>query len=213
MKKALIGHALVAVGVPLAVIGGTQGWWGVRLGETVVHLSETTAATAGMLALAVAIGWLLWATQGRLGRRIVGIVIAVVGALMVAYALRPPRPSAEAVAAAGTRTGSSAAPVLELGAWPWAYAGAGCLIAVGALLLAVAAPPRRRGFDRYRRGHHDAAGVTAGDEAAQVWRAMDAGYDPTATPGAGGPTATPGAGAPDNQNPAPGGNLGEDRRE
>lgn len=112
-------------------------------------------AIAPVLAGAAAAGTGLAALSGRYARTALGVLIVVLGAGMVVAAVLAP----------GT--------VLR-----WSYLGCGVLVIAGAgvLLLKARSWPQRP--DRYARLRARST-TTAEDDSAEVWKAMDAGFDPT----------------------------------
>ena len=120
-------------------------------------LALVAAAQAAGLSQALAAaglaGALLMLALRVRGRQVVGGALAVLGLGMVA---------AGAVAATGRP-----AP------WPIAYAVAGVLVAAGGIVTLLTSPRWPSRADRFE----------ARDEPVDLWRAQDAGLDPTADPG------------------------------
>ena len=114
--------------------------------------SASSAGPSRALALAGLAGTLLMLALRTPGRRVVGGALALLGLGMVAAGV--------AAALAGPSR------------WSIGYAVAGALVAVGGVLTLLTSPgwPSR------------AARFEARDEPADLWRAQDAGLDPTADP-------------------------------
>lgn len=137
---ALGGLALGSiVGVILASVSGAGGPAGVVL---------AAAALAG-LALALILR--------HIGRRILGVLLAVLGLGMVA-----------AVIAAGLS-----------GVAAWVYALCGLLVLAGSVLMVARAQRWPRRPDRFDR-KAARANTSPDDDPNEVWQALDAGHDPTA---------------------------------
>ena len=184
MRSRAVAYALLLLGGGLALVASGQPWWravgaGVSVRFTGTQASGGLSQALGIVALA---GTLLTLALRRRGRQVVAVVLLAAAAGAVLAGLLRLRPSADAVRT-GVREVSLADSfeVLPTG-WPWVYAAAGLLLAVGALLVLVTAPRwagRTERFDRTVPA--TAAVVTAADDPADVWKAMDAGKDPTAT--------------------------------
>jgi hypothetical protein len=111
------------------------------------------------LALVALVGAVLILVLRVRGRRVVGLLLGILGlAMAVAAALLP----------------EAAVP------WRIAYAVAGALVAFGGLLTMITSERWPARPDRFRRSETGASAGTA--DAADLWRAMDAGLDPTADP-------------------------------
>jgi hypothetical protein len=67
---------------------------------------------------------------------------------------------------------------LSATAWPWIFASAGLLIASGAALTMITASRWPSGSDRFQPDSGK-AGLVAAEEPGELWKAMDAGVDPT----------------------------------
>lgn len=132
----------------------------------------------GLLGLA---GCGLLLVSGRMGRRLVGVLLVLVGLGVVAGVALDSQLSEAGWAAHGVPTGSHlATPLLAAG---WLAAVAGAVMAAGGAVLAVVAgrwPARTSRFSRSRNATQDRAPVTAEDDPREVWAALDRGEDPTA---------------------------------
>jgi len=67
---------------------------------------------------------------------------------------------------------------LQTTGWPWAYAGAGVLVLVGSALTLLRSGQWPGRTDRFRRDPAPLNDPISSDPA-QLWKAMDAGLDPT----------------------------------
>jgi hypothetical protein len=63
--------------------------------------------------------------------------------------------------------------------WPWVFTLSGVLVAGGAVLTMITASAWPSAPDRFQAGLVKAEG-SASDDPAELWKAMDAGVDPTA---------------------------------
>jgi uncharacterized membrane protein (TIGR02234 family) len=181
--------ALLLGGGGLGVVAAAQPWWravgsdgaGSGGGDAVSVAFSGVQATGGLaqaLAVVALVGTVLILALRTRGRRVVGVLLAAVGAgIAVVGAIRL-RPSAEAVLTQVREVSLADQFALNPTAWPWIFAGAGGLIMVGAMLTAVTAGRWPSRADRFQRTAA-VRPVDVSDEAADVWKAMDAGLDPT----------------------------------
>ena len=181
MSRRGLAFGCLLGGTALALIASTQPWWQ-AVGEGVVVKITGTEATGGLsqtFAIVVLAGTLLILALRARGRRLVGALLLLVGlGIVVAGGLRR-APNPEAVRS--QVPGASLVDALALGAtvWPWVYALSGVLIAVGAVATMITAgrwPPRSR---RYQAQPSQVEVGVADDDPAELWKAMDAGVDPT----------------------------------
>ncbi len=177
------GPALAAL--LLAGLGGlvatAQPWWR-AVGDGVAARFTGTATTAGLtqaLPVVLLAGALLLLVLRARGRQVLGGLLAVAAAgMVVAGALRV-RPSDEAVRSGVREVSLADQFALVATSWPVVYAVAGALGVLGGMLIAVFAPRWSSGGRRFERP--DLAVTTASSDPADVWRAFDAGLDPTRT--------------------------------
>lgn len=173
-----MAYGALLVGTVGAFATGAQPWWQAGAGGTTAALAGT--ASSGSLSQALAVvtvaGLLLSLTLAARGRQVLGAVLFLAGAGMVAVGLTRPRPAADVVAEALRTVTLSVEYTLTGTGWPWAYAAAGLLVALGGALLAVLAPRWETRRSRFERG----AGPIDLTDATAVWKALDAGVDPTA---------------------------------
>src|SRR4029450_2255234 len=102
---------------------------------------------------------------------LVGAAIAIVGGLRL-------QPSAEAVRSRGREVSLTDAFQLTATAWPWVFALSGLLVAGGAVLTMITASAWPSASDRFQARAARPEG-SASDDPAELWKAMDAGLDPT----------------------------------
>lgn len=172
------------LGAALALLAGTQSWWRATGEGVSVAFSgtETTAGLSQALGVVALAAWLLVLVLRRRGRRVVGVLTALTGAgITVLGALR--REPNAATVRAGVREVSLADQFALVGSvWPYVYAVAGLLVLTAGVLVALTAGRWPVRGDRFSRAAATAR-VTAADDPAEVWRAQDAGLDPTTESG------------------------------
>lgn len=172
------------LGAVLALVSGAQTWWRAT-GEGVAVAFTGTESTAGLsqaLGVVALAGWLLVLVLATRGRRLVAVLLALTGlGILLVGALRQ-RPSTTTVRSSVHEVSLADSFELAPSAWSYVYAGTGLLVlacGLATLLTAVQWPARA---DRFARSAARVAGTTAADDPAEVWRAQDAGLDPTSGP-------------------------------
>jgi uncharacterized membrane protein (TIGR02234 family) len=178
MRSKGLAFGCLLAGAALALIASAQPWWrGLGDGAAVkVTGSEATGGLSQALAIVALAATLLMLALRSRGRRVVAALLLLFGvgtALTGGFWLQP-RPNA-------VRGQLGHAGVLDdLGltatAWPWLYALAGVLIAAAAVLTMIFAASWPNGSDRFEKGPGK---VQASEDPAELWKAMDAGVDPT----------------------------------
>jgi len=181
----LRGRALVPglLGGALALVTGAQPWWRATGEGVAVAFSgnQTTAGLASALGVVALAGWLLVLVLHTRGRQLVGVLLVLAGAGAVAVGSLGLRPSDAAVRTSVRQVSLVESYGLVATGWSWGYAAAGVLVLAGGLLVAATAPRWPSRPDRFTRTAAVAAATTAEDDPAAVWRAQDAGLDPTTT--------------------------------
>ena len=112
------------------------------------------------------------------GRRVVAALLLLAGvgiALVGGFGLRP-RPDAVRSQLGHVNLLDNFG--LTATAWPWIFALAGLLIVGGALVTIITAGNWPAGSDRFQTKSDKAQAATS-EEPAELWKAMDAGVDPT----------------------------------
>ncbi|OYO19254.1 hypothetical protein CGZ93_12765 [Enemella dayhoffiae] len=178
----------LALGSLLGLVLSSVPWQ--AAGEFRVSGNEYTGSLAVVLAAVVAAGTLLALLLRPVGRRILAVPLALAGIGMLLTGLpvvgRGPtrRELAEGTFVVGGETAA-----------PWAYAVCGLIVLAAALLMLLRAQTWPRPADRFDR-QRVAAETTADDDPNEVWKALDAGHDPTvddpAEPPSAGPDDRPG---------------------
>jgi len=180
MRSRVLAFGCLLVGGVLALMASAQPWWRAT-GDGVVVRFTGTQVTGGLtqaLAIVALAGTLLMLVLQVRGRRVVAAMLFLVGvALVLAGALRL-QPSADAVRGQMREVNLVDAFQLSVTAWPWLFMLSGVLVVSGAIVTMISAarwPSRSRGFDPA-----SSAGQPVNlDDPAELWKALDAGTDPT----------------------------------
>ena len=182
----LHGRALVPglVGGLLALVTGAQAWWRATGEGVAVSFSgtETTAGLSQAVGVVALVGWLLVLVLRTRGRQVLGALLTLTGAGATLVGALGLRPSAAAVRTQVREVSLADQFSLEATGWSYGYAAAGLLVLAGGLLVLVTAPRWPVRADRFTRRTEAAAATAAEDDPAAVWRAQDAGLDPTVAP-------------------------------
>lgn len=171
----------LAAGGLLGVVTASQPWWRAT-GDGVAVTFSGSEATAGLsqaLAIVVLVGWVLVLVLRTPGRRFLGAALALAGAGMLVTGVGRPRPSPEAVLTQVREVSLIDQFALGATGWPWLYAAAGLLVAAAAVLVLLTADRWPLRVDRFERTGSGPVALGPDADAAEVWRAMDAGVDPT----------------------------------
>jgi uncharacterized membrane protein (TIGR02234 family) len=178
MRSRALAFGCLIIGGSLALIGSGQPWWR-AVGEGVVLKFSGTQATGGLcqsLAILALAGTLLLLALRTRGRRIIGALLALIGVGLAMVGGLGLRPSADAFGSQLRQV--SLAETLSATVWPWIFVGSGVLITIGAVLTMITAGTWPSRSDRFRPGSGKSEGP-ASDDPAELWKAMDAGLDPT----------------------------------
>ncbi len=180
MRSRALAFGCLLIGGALALVGSAQPWWratgaGVDLGFS------GTQATGGLsqaLAIVALAGTLLMLALRTPGRRVIGALLLLVGlglAVVGGFGLQP-----RADTVGSEVRAVSLADTFELRAtvWPWVIAGSGVLVTIGAVLTIITAGTWPARSERLQPGSSEAE-VPASEDPAELWKAMDAGVDPT----------------------------------
>lgn len=173
----------VAGGV-LLLVTGAQPWWRATGEGVAVAFSgtETTAGLSQALGVVALAGWLLVLALRTRGRQVVAALLALAGAGAVLVGSLGLRPSDAAVRTQVREVSLADQFGLSATGWSYGYAAAGLLALVGGALVLVTAPRWPRRTDRFSRDAPVRPATTTADDPADVWRAQDAGLDPTLAP-------------------------------
>ena len=178
MRSKGLAFGCLLAGAALALIASAQPWWrGLGDGTAVkVTGSQATGGLSQALAIVALAATLLMLALRSRGRRVVAALLLLFGvgtALTGGFWLQP-RPNV--VRGQLGHAGVFDDLGLTATAWPWLYALAGVLIAAAAVLTMICAASWPNGSDRFEKGPGK---VQASDDPAELWKAMDAGVDPT----------------------------------
>jgi len=178
MRSKGLAFGCLLAGAALALIASGQPWWrGLGDGTAVkVTGSQATGGLSQALAIVALAATLLMLALRSGGRRIVAALLLLFGvgtALTGGFWLQP-RP--DAVRGQLGHVGVFDDLGLTATAWPWLYALAGVLIAAGAVLTMIFAASWPNESDRFEKGPGK---VQASEDPVELWKAMDAGVDPT----------------------------------
>lgn len=173
---ALAGVALAGL---LALIVSGQPWWQARGSDAGVVFtgSDATAGLSQALGAVALAGFLLALTLRGRGRQVLAGLLGLVGIAIVVVGGFRFRPDTEAVKAKLQQVSLSQEFALTGTAWPIGYVLAGVLLLGAAALIMITAPSWPTRTDRFRRDRSGAAPADA--EPIDLWKAMDAGKDPT----------------------------------
>nr|WP_225447458.1 TIGR02234 family membrane protein [Streptacidiphilus sp. PB12-B1b] len=184
--------AVVGAAVVLLAAGRTWARGEVAFQSSVLHVSATGSQTTGLpsalalVALASAVA--VFAVRGN-ARRLVGGLLALAGAAVVAACVGAATGSAalDRRAAAAVGLSTATAGHVTHAAWPWAGAAGGVLLLLAGLLVIARGrdwpgmSSRYEAPERRRVGAGTAAAANRPDHTpADLWKALDRGEDPTA---------------------------------
>jgi uncharacterized membrane protein (TIGR02234 family) len=180
MKSRTLAFGCLIIGGALALVGSAQLWWRAVGQGAVVKFSGTQATTGLSQALAIVAlaGTLLLLVLRTRGRRVVGAVLLLVGAAIAFVGGLRLQPSAGVVRSRVREVSLADEFQLNATVWPWVFALSGLLVAGGAVLTMITAAAWPSSSDRFQAGHRQAES-SASDDPAELWKAMDAGVDPT----------------------------------
>jgi len=178
-----LAFAILLAGAGLALVAGPQPWSRATSGPVSVAFTgnQVTGGLAQTLALTVLAGTLLMLVLRVRGRRAVGALLGLLGVGLVLVGVLRQAPGGTLVRQQVLDISLLEIVVLRSTVWPWVYAGAGALVLAGGVLTVLRSGRWPGRTDRFRR---DAAPVKAvsPDDSAGLWKAMDAGLDPTTEP-------------------------------
>ena len=180
MRSRALAFSCLLIGGALALIVSGQPWWRAA-GEGVVVRFSGTEATGGLsqtLAIVALAGTFSMIALRTRGRRVVGALQVLVGVGLAVVGGLGSRPNAGAISSQVHEM--SLADTLQLTAtvWPWVFALSGVAVTVGAVLTVITAGSWPSRSDRFRPGSRMSE-VPAAQDPAELWKAMDAGFDPT----------------------------------
>jgi uncharacterized membrane protein (TIGR02234 family) len=180
MRSRTLAFSCLLIGGLLALVGSGQPWWRAT-GEGVVLPFSGTRATGGLsqaLAIVALAGTSLMLALRARGRRVVGVLLAPVGLGLAVVGGLGLRPSAAAISDQVHEVSLAETLHLTATVWPWVFAVSGVLVTVGAASTMITARNWPSRSDRFRPGSSRSE-TPAEQDPADLWKAMDAGFDPT----------------------------------
>lgn len=180
MRSRTLAFSCLLVGGALALVGSGQPWWR-AIGEGVVLRFSGTQATGGLsqaLAIVVLAGTFLMLALRSRGRRVIGALLVLVGVGLALVGGLGLRPRADAISSQVHQVSLTETLQLTATVWPWVFAVSGVLVTAGAVLTMITAGSWPSRSDRFRPGSSRSE-VPAAQDPAELWKAMDAGVDPT----------------------------------
>jgi uncharacterized membrane protein (TIGR02234 family) len=175
--------AALLLGGLLAVVSTAQPWWR-ALGSGAQVVFKGTEATGGLsqaLAVVSLAGTLLVLVLRVRGRQVLAVLLGLTGAGIVLVGALRLRPTGDAVRTKLAEVSLISQYALTATAWPWVFALAGLLVVLGAVALLLGAPSWSVGAARFDRRTVDPL-ESVDDDPAALWKAQDAGLDPTSGP-------------------------------
>ncbi|MGJ3509795.1 Trp biosynthesis-associated membrane protein [Enemella sp. A6] len=178
----LLGLAGLLLGALAGLVIASRTWWTIHTDGPPVPMSGTTSSggLATALALIVAGGMPLLLLLRHRGRQVVAVVQGFAGVGMILTGALPGTPGDELVRTQLRQHTLANATGLETTGWPLGYLVAGLIAVAGAVIVMVGAGRWPTRGDRFDRRTVDATS----DDPHEVWKALDAGVDPTAVDGA-----------------------------
>lgn len=195
-RSRMLAFAGLMVGGLLALVASAQPWWRATGDGADVPFTGTdsTAGLSQALATVGLAGTLLVLALRVRGKQVVAVLIALTGAGMVTTGVLRVRPTGSAVRTKLREISLADQFALEPTVWAWVYATAGLLAVVGAVAMVLRAPSWPQRADRFERAGSPPPEITPDTDSSVLWKAMDAGVDPTdgqtAAHGSEGPSAT-----------------------
>ena len=163
----------------MAMFASAQPWWR-GSGEASALKLTGTQVTGGLsqaLAIVALAGALLMLVLRRQGRRMLGVVLLLVGIGVALVGGLWMQPRADAVRSQLGHVGVLNSFRLTVTAWPWISVLAGALIATGGVMTIITAGSRPSAA-RFQQESGEAR-LTNSDYPAELWMALDAGVDQT----------------------------------
>jgi uncharacterized membrane protein (TIGR02234 family) len=180
MRSRTVAYGCLLLGGLLAIVATAQPWWRANGAGVQVSFkgSEATGGLSQALSVVALAGTLLVLVMKTRGRQAVAVLLAIAGsALAIVGALRL-RPDSAAVRTRMRQVSLIDQYALTPTVWPWIFALAGALLLVGAVVMLLRAAHWPVPSDRFQR-QPSAQVANLADDPAGVWKALDAGFDPT----------------------------------
>jgi uncharacterized membrane protein (TIGR02234 family) len=180
MRSRALAFGGLFIGSALALLASQQPWWRAS-GEGVVLSASGTEATGGLsqaLAIVALAGTLLMLALQTRGRRMTGGLLLLLGIGLTVVGILGLQPSADAVRRQAYEVSLAETFDLTVTVWPWIFTGAGMTVAGAAALTMITAGTWAVRSDRFQAAPGTAEAV-ASEDPVELWKALDAGVDPT----------------------------------
>ena len=180
MRSRALAFGCLIIGGAMAMFGTSQPWWRAASEGVVVRFSgtEATGGLSQALAIVALAGTLLMLALRTRGRRLIGALLLLVGVTIATVGGFRRQPSVDTIRTEVREVSLADAFQVDATVWPWVFAVSGVLVAVGAALTMITARTWPSGSNRFQAGTSNAE-VSTSDDPAELWKAMDAGVDPT----------------------------------
>lgn len=162
-------------GIGLAGDPGTGG----EAGAITLSGNTATAGLSAALATVCLVGTVLSLTLRRLGRRVLVVLLAVLGAGMAVLGGAHRRPGEAIIVEELRKTTLADTWAVEATLWPWLYAAAGLLVLLGALLVFASVGRTGRVERAPSRFERTEQAEPEDGDAEHLWQSLDRGRDPT----------------------------------
>ena len=180
MRSRTLAFGCLFIGCALALVASGQPWWRAT-GEGVALRVSGTQATGGLsqaLAIVGLAGTLLMLALQARGRRITGGLLLLVGVGLAVVGGLGLQPSADAVRGQAHEVTLAETFDLSVTVWPWVFTASGVLVVAAAVLTMITAGTWAARSDRFQPAPGKAEAL-ASEDPAELWKALDAGVDPT----------------------------------
>lgn len=191
-RSRTLSWAGIALAAALLLISGTRDWWRLGAGGTEVTLSGSSATGGLSQALAVLplLALLLALTLRAPGRRVLAGLLVLIGLGGAVLGVTPPRPEDAQVRAALAAVTLDPPDRVEPTGWPVGFAVGALLLVLAATVMLLRAGRWPSRASRYETPAADprpttpraTGGASTSGDAADLWRALDRGEDPTGEP-------------------------------
>lgn len=180
-RSRMLAFAGLTLGGLLGIVASSQPWWRASGDGADVPFTgaDSTAGLSQALAIVGLAGTLLVLALRVRGKQVVAVLLALTGTGMAVTGLLRLRPTSSAVRTKLREISLADQFTLEPTGWTWVYAAAGLMMATGAVVMVLRAARWPQRADRFERTGSAAAEITVDTDSSVLWKAMDAGVDPT----------------------------------
>lgn len=172
------GWAGPVVGGLLGLIASSQAWWEITSsqGRATITGTDGTGGLSQSLIVVVAAGLLLLLVLRRtVGRIVVAVLLGLAASGVAVLGVWHPEPSERKVLDVLRSVTLADDYTVRATVWPWLYGVAGILVVAGVLVVRL----RRDATTADRFDRAPVVRAQADDDPGTVWKALDAGVDPT----------------------------------